>query len=197
MHVQKGFGYFVSVPQSLYIAMDSHSATDPDENGCIMIVTVLNYREDYISRTDAFKWAIGVIRTATKEADTSFEGELHKVIPLRATVTGIQFKLHFVSVPDQLMSTVIIPAFEEEGQVARLSKDQQQHDKARCDAKAADTALRAQAIGDLKGVNSMLGKLLLMRGDGGPDNAKKRRFADNSLNVMERSQRLRPMACAN
>ena len=47
----------------------------------------------------------------------------------------------------------------------------------------------AQAVGDLKGVNSMLGKLLLMRGDGGPDNAKKRRFADNSLNVMERSQR--------
>ena len=82
MHVQKDFGYVVTVPQSLYIAMDSYSATDPYDNCCIMTVTVLNYREDYISRPDAFKWATKIIRTATKEADTSFEGELHKVIPL-------------------------------------------------------------------------------------------------------------------
>ena len=88
MHVQKGFCYFVTVPQSLYIAMDSYSATEPDDNCCSMTVTVLNYREDYISRPDAFKWATKIIRTATKEADTSFEGELHKVIPLRSTVTG-------------------------------------------------------------------------------------------------------------
>ena len=78
MHVQKGFGYFVSVPQSLHIAMDSHSATDPDENCCIMIVTVLNYREGYISRTDASKWAIGIIRTATKDADTILKDNVIK-----------------------------------------------------------------------------------------------------------------------
>ena len=118
MHVQKSFGYFVSVPESLHIAMDSYSATDPDANCCIMTVTVLNYREDYISRSDAFKWATKIIRTATKEAETSFEGELHKAILLKSTVTGIQFKLHFVGVPEQLMSTVIIPAFEKQGQVS-------------------------------------------------------------------------------
>ena len=185
----KKFYSFVSVPQSLHIAMDSYSATDPDANCCIMIVTVLNYREDYISRSDAFKWATKIIRTATKEADTSFEGELHKVIPLRSTVTGIQFKFHFVGVPEQLMSTVIIPAFEKQGQVAKFSKDQEQTDKARCESKAADTAMRAQAIGDLKGVSALLGKLVLMRGDGGPDNAKKRKFADNCSNIVERSQR--------
>ena len=168
--------------------MDSHSATDPDENCCIMIVTVLNYREGYISRTDASKWAIGIIRTATKDADTIFEGELHKVIPLRTTVSGIQFKLHFVGVPEQLMSTVILPGFEKQGQVAKCSKDQEQNDKARCESNAADTAMRAQATGDLKGVSALLVKLVSIRGDGGPDNARKRKFAGNSMNMVERSQ---------
>ena len=99
----------MSVPQSLHIAMDSYSATDPDVNCCITTVTVLNYREDYISRQEAFKWAFNIIRTATKEAHTSFEGELHKGIPLKTT--GMLFKLHFVGVPEQLMSTVIIPKY--------------------------------------------------------------------------------------
>ena len=169
--------------------MDSYSATDPDVNFCIMTVTVLNYREDYISKQEAFKWAFNIIRTATKEAHTSFEGELHKVIPLKTTVTGMLFKLHFVGVPEQLMSTVIIPGFEREGQVSKFSKDQEQNDNARCESKAADTAMRAQAIGDLKGVSALLTKLVSIRGDGGPDNAKKRKFADNCSNVGERSQR--------
>jgi hypothetical protein len=42
------------------------------------------------------KWAFKIIRGATKEAQTSFEGELHKVIPLKKTVTGMLFKLHFM-----------------------------------------------------------------------------------------------------
>ena len=125
-----------------------------------MTVTVLNYRDDYISKRDAFKWAIGIIRTATKDADTFVEGDLHKVIPLRATVSGMQFKLHFVGVPDQLMSSVILPAFEKEGQVAKLSRDQKEKDKARCSSKASDTAKRAQAIGDVAGVNSTIERSL-------------------------------------
>ena len=141
--LKKAYGCCVSLPQSSYITMDCRAATDPDENCCIMVVTVLNYRDDYIFKKDAFKWAIGIIRTATKDADTHFEGDLHKVIPLRATVSGMQFKLHFVGVPDQLMSSVIIPAFEKEGQVAKLSKDQEADDKARCLSKASDTAKRA------------------------------------------------------
>ena len=173
--------------------MDCRAPTDRNENCCIVIVTVMNYRDDYIFRKEAFKWAIGIIRTATKDADTFFEGELHKVIPLRATVSGMQFKLYFVGVPDQLMSSVILPAFEKEGQVAKFSKDQEQNDKARCESKAADTAMRAQAIGDLKGVSALLTKLVSIRGDGGPDNARnnarKRKFARNSMNIVERSQR--------
>ena len=188
MQDQKGFGYFVSLPQSLYITMDCHAATDPDENCCITTVAVLSYRDDYISKKDAFKWAIGIIRTATRDADTFVEGELHKVIPLRATVSGMQFKLHFVGVPDQLMSSVILPAFEKEGQVAKFSKDQEENDEARCFSKAADTAKRAQAIGDVAGVNSMLETLLSLRGDGGTE-LRKRKFSDNCANVLERSQR--------
>ena len=99
------------------------------------------------------------------------------------------FKLHFVGVPEQLMSTVIIPGFEREGQVSKFSKDQEQNDKARCESKAADTAMRAQAIGYLKGVSALLTKLVSIRGDGGQDNAKKRKFADNCSDIVERSQR--------
>ena len=49
--------------------------------------------------------------------------------------------------------------------------------------------MRAQAIGDLKGVSALLTKLVSIREDGGPDNAKKRKFADNCSNIVERSQR--------
>ena len=48
--------------------------------------------------------------------------------------------------------------------------------------------MRAQAIGDLKGVSALLTKLVSIRGDGGPDNARnnarKRKFADNSMNIV-------------
>ena len=113
-----------------------------------------------ISRKEAFKWAFGIIRKATKDADTFVEGDLQKVIPLRATVSGMKFKLHFVGVPDQLMSSVIISAFEKEGQVAKLSKDQEEFDKAQALSNAGDASKRAQAIGDVAGVNSTIERSL-------------------------------------
>jgi hypothetical protein len=170
--------------------MDSYSATEPDVDSCIFTVTVMDYCEGYITKPAAFTWAFKIIRTATKEAQTSFEGELYKVIPLRKTVIGMQFKLHFVGVPEHLMNTVIIPAFEREGQVTKFSKDQEQNDKARSASKAADTASRARAIGDLDGVSTLLAKLVALRGEGGPDNARKRRFADNSMSVVARAQKI-------
>ena len=100
--------------------MDCRAPTDRDENSCILIVTVMNHCDEWISRKEAFKGAFGIIRKATKDVDTFVEGDLQKVILLRATVSGMKFKLHFVGVPDQLMSSVIIPAFEQEGQVAKL-----------------------------------------------------------------------------
>ena len=169
--------------------MHSHSATDPDAFADIFIVSKLDHREGYISQPEATKWAIKIIRDATKEAGTSFEGELFKVIPLRKTVSGILFKVHFMGVPENLMSTVIIPAFEREGPVTKFSKDEEQQDKARSAHKAADCTARARAIGDIDGTRSLLMKLVMLRGDGGPDNAKKRRFADNASSVFARAQR--------
>ena len=57
-------------------------------------------------------------------------------------------------------------------------------------SKAADTASRARAIGDLDGVSTLLAKLVALRGEGGPDNARKRRFADNSMSVVARAQKI-------
>ena len=74
---------------------------DRDENSCIFIVTVMNHCDEGISRKEAIKWAFGIIRKATEDADTFFEGDLQHVILLRATVSGMTFKLHFVGVPDQ------------------------------------------------------------------------------------------------
>ena len=170
--------------------MHSSSAADPDVNSDTFTVTVLDHNsKGYITQSLAFKWAITIIRTATKEAETSFEGELYKVIPLMNTVTGKKYKLHFVGVPEQLMNTVIIPAFEREGPVMKFSKDEELHDKARSAHKAADTKARARAIGDVDRVETLLTKLMALRGDGGPDNAKKRKFADNAMSVQARAQR--------
>ena len=168
--------------------MHSHSATDPDVFADIFTVSTLDNREGYISQPEAMKWAFKIIRGATKEAQTSFEGELHKVIPLKKTVTGMLFKLHFMGVPENLMSTVIIPAFEREGPVTKFSKDEEQHDKTRSARKAEDAKARARAIGDIDGTKTLLTKLLLLRGDGGPDNAKKRRFAEHANCVLARAQ---------
>ena len=169
--------------------MSSHSATDPDVFADIFTVSTLDNREGYISQPEAMKWAFKIIRGATKEAGTSFEGELHKVIPLKKTVTGMLFKLHFMGVPENLMSTVIIPAFEREGPVTKFSKDEEQHDKARSAHKAADAKARARAIGDIDGTKTLLNKIMMLRGEGGPDNAKKRRFADHANCVLARAQR--------
>ena len=95
--------------------MDCRAPTDRDEHSCMLIATVMNHCDEWISRKEAFKWAFGIIRKATKDAHTIFEGDLQKVRPSRATVSGKEFKLHFVGVPDQLMNSVIIPAFEQEG----------------------------------------------------------------------------------
>ena len=117
-----------------------------------------------------------------------FEGYLQHAIPLRAIVSGMKFKLLFVGVPDQLMSTVIIPAFEREGQVAKLSKDQESFDKAQSLSKATDASKRAQAIGDVAGTNSTIERLMALRGDGG-NQVKKRKFAEHCAHLLERTQR--------
>ena len=140
--------------------MDCRAPTDRDENSCTLMVTVMNYCVEYISRKEPFEWAFGIIRKATKDAHTIFEGDLQKVIPLRATVSGKEFKLHFVGVPDQLMNSVIIPTFEQEGQVAKLSNDREEFDKAKALSNAGDASKRAQAIGDVAGVNSTIERSL-------------------------------------
>ena len=168
--------------------MDCRAPTDRNENSCILIVTVMNHCDEWISRKEAFKWAFGIFRNAAKDADMILKGDLQKVIPLRATVSGMQLNLHVVGVPDQLMSSVIIPAFEKEGQVAKLSKDQEELDKAKALSKAGDASKRAQAIGDVASVNSTIERLMALRGDGGT-HLKKRRFAENCAHLLERTQR--------
>ena len=86
------------------------------------------------------------------------------------------------------MSTVIIPAFERVGQVAKLSKDQESFDKAQSLSRATDASKRAQAIGDVAGTNSTIERLMALRGDGGHQ-VKKRKFADNCAHLLERTQR--------
>ena len=169
--------------------MSSHSVTDPDFFADIFIVSTLDNREEYITQPEARKWATKIIRGATKEAGSSFEGELFKVIPLRKTVNGMLFKLHFVGVPEFLMITAIIPAFQQEGTVTKFSKDEEQHDKTRSAHKAADAQARARSIGDIDGTKTLLNNILMLRGEGGPDNAKKRRFAGHANCVLARAQR--------
>ena len=69
---------------------------------------------------------------------------------------GMRFKLHFVGVPESLMTSVIIPGFEKNCHVTRMLKDEKKHDNAKSQAKALDKSKRAQAIGDVAAMNSTI-----------------------------------------
>ena len=92
--------------------MEDRAPTDQDDSSCILMVTVSGQFDEWVTRKEAYKWALKIVRKATHDASAMWEGDLHKVIPLRATITGMRFKLHFVGVPESLMTSVIIPGFE-------------------------------------------------------------------------------------
>ena len=156
----------ISDSKPSYIKMDSpatpafdacHAQSDYDVNSCILIVTVGAHMQDFISRKDAHTWALKVVRKAIIEKGALWEGDLRLTTPMRSTVSGMQYKLQFTNVPEQLMTEVIIPAFQKDDcQVERLSKDAEKAFKDHSISRARDALKRAQAIGDVAVVNSTI-----------------------------------------
>ena len=128
---------------------------DRDEESCILMVTVPDLSpNERMTRQDAYNWAVQNVRKATHAESACWQGQLIKAIPVRSTVAGKLIKLHFVGVPESLMTSVIIPGLEKDGQVDRMSKDEEECDKARAQAKGRDKRKRAQAIGNVTAVTS-------------------------------------------
>lgn len=92
--------------------MDDRAPTDQASGTCTLMVTVPGQFEEWVSRTVAYKWAAKIVRKALNDASASWEGELKKVVPLRATIAGTLTKLQFEGVPERLMISVVILGFE-------------------------------------------------------------------------------------
>ena len=92
--------------------MEDRSPTGQDDESCVLMVTVSGHFDDWVSRQEAYKWALQIVRRATHDASATWEGDLRQVVPVRTTITGMMLKLHFVGVPESLMTSVIIPGFE-------------------------------------------------------------------------------------
>ena len=174
---------------SVPLTMDSHAPTAPDENSCVLLVTVAGQFEGWVDRREAYEWASNIIRDAVRDAGTFFEGELRAVIPLGNTVAGVKIKLQFADVPEALMNSIIRPAFERTSQVTKLTADQVKQARAMGSVKAEERKKNARAIGDVETVKDTIQQLMKLRGDGGHP-SKKQKFAENCANMLDRSQRV-------
>ena len=161
-----------------------------DDESCTLMVTVADLGpNERMTRQDAYNWALQNIRKATHAEHACWQGQLISAIPVRSTVAGRLIKLKFVGVPESLMSSVIIPGLEKDGQVDRMSKDEEAYDRTRAQAKGRDKRKRVQAIGNVAAVNSTVERLLAMRGTGGSEK-QRRKFVDAVANMLDRSYKI-------
>ena len=143
--------------------MEDRASTDQDEGSCILMVTVSGQFAEWVSRKEAYIWALRIVRKATQDAGAMWEGDLRTVVPLRATIAGLKLKLIFVGVSESLMSSVLIPAFEKEGQVKRLTHAEVMLDQSQSKAKALDRSTRAKIIGNVAATNATIDRSLLLK----------------------------------
>ena len=142
-----------------------------DVNTCILLVRVGSHMQDHISRKDAYSWMNKVIRKGVNEKGAHWEGDLQKVIPMRQAINGMEYKVQFEDVPEQLIQDVILPVLQKaDCQVKRLSKD-------------AERTFRVAKT------QSLIQQLIALRGNGGSD-AKRRRFSEDLTGVYNRSSRV-------
>ena len=116
------------------------------------------------------------------QAIKKWEGDRVRIIPLNSTVAGKRFKLKFVGVPELLIADIVMPVLQKLGQVKKVSSEEEM-----ARGRPAIARRRAQAIGDVDKVSTCMEHIVDMRGSGGSD-IKKRKFADNCANAIERSQ---------
>ena len=105
--------------------MDDHSPIAQDDESRIFMATVpSDVFDEWVTRRDAYKWALQIVRKAIHDANASWEGELRSVFALRQTVAGTLLKLRFIGVPESLMTAVVLPGFESVCQIKRMTKDE-------------------------------------------------------------------------
>ena len=141
------------------------ASADQDDSTCVLIVSTTSQFADseWVTRKEAYTWAMKTARKATLEAGALWEGDLLKVVPMRATVAGLRVKLIFVGVSESLMSSVIIPAFQQTGQVRRMTHDEMMLDQSKSQAKAFDRSTRAKIIGNVAATNATIDRSLLLK----------------------------------
>ena len=165
-------------------------AEEEEDLKSLMVTTVCR-NNGRISRKDAYLWAKQTIMDAYAaiEGGPPLEGGIKAVIPLHSTFTGQKIKIILRDVTEETVRSTIMPAFEKQGTVRRLSAEEELADAKRNQAKLARKAKAASMIGDMDRVENTIREMQAMRGNGGPE-SKKRKFVDTCMHWMDRSQKI-------
>ena len=119
--------------------------------------------QDHISHKDAYSWMNKVIRKAVNEKGALWEGDLQKVIPMRQTISGMEYKVQFEDVPEALIQDVILPVLQKaDCQVKRLSKDAERTFREHAMKRARLATRNAEAIGDYAKSQSLIQQLIAL-----------------------------------
>ena len=159
---------------------------DGDSSTTILMVTRLGQTTTrLIPRREAYVWAVEMVNDCVSKTNATMEGELEKVIPVKQTVAGFQFKFVFSGVPDRLMKEVLIPGIEDKDCIVKM----QSHDEAAEQRKASNQRLatlrrRSDQLADSAGdIADVVKTLMRMRGEGGSE-IKRARFANRAMDVI-------------
>ena len=160
---------------------------DDDGSSCCLLVTKLGQDMKWTDRKEAYVWASSLLRHIIAKADASWEGELKVVLPLKPTVTGFLYKMVFTNVPDALMENVIVPGIQEQQcTVERVQKDLAAEQRRNSESRMIQIRSRIDAIGNVSKMQQTIGRLMEMRGEGGPE-TKKRKFSEGAMDVLKTS----------
>ena len=143
-----------------------------------------------MSRADAHEWAKPLLRQIIERADERWEGNLTTVIPVKPTFQGFLFKMIFTEVPERVMTDVILPVLQEQAcTVKREQQDLAEAQRKQSAQRLAKIKRRIEKIADVEGLQQTLKELREMRGNGGSE-AKRRKFSDGAMEVLQTSFRV-------
>ena len=151
----------------------------------VLIVAVKDWSgPDWVDASVASEWATKVIKQAVEENGTRWEGGL-TVTPLSSTPEGKRFRLRFTNVPEALISSVVMPAFEAKGTAHRLG-EQELHAQS---TNGEVLKRRLESAGNFDKMYDLVTELKEKRDSGGSE-SRKRRFYENLANRIDRTHRI-------
>ena len=156
----------------------------------VLIVTRLDHKVEWTSRPESYKWAKELCQDIVESASRTFQGELKTVIPLRSVITGFQYKIVLLDVPEDFLAEVLLPGLEHRGCVVRKLDDESAAiDRKRSEKRLHDAKEKCDQIGDTEKTTDLLTSLLALYGTGGAEE-KRQKFSADAMEVAKISFRI-------